>query len=255
VTHVPVDEVFGDDYLYFYADWLTDERSDREAAVIADLARLEPGDRVLDVPCGHGRIANRLAARGARVVGIDVTPSFIDIARADAAERGVTADFRLGDMRDLDVADAEFDVVVNWFTAFGYFDDDIDRQVLAGFRRVLAPGGLLIVDTINREHVARLQTIPGRPAFVAERGDDFMFDRPVLDLLTGRSETERVTIRDGVVRRTHFSVRVLTVPEWREWLNTAGFGEPAFLDEDGAPFTGAGHRLVIVAPADRAVRR
>lgn len=57
-------ELFDDDYLYFYVDVLGDERSDAAAEVVARLLSLAPGMRVLDVPCGEGRIAGRLAQRG-----------------------------------------------------------------------------------------------------------------------------------------------------------------------------------------------
>ena len=65
------------------------------------LLDLEPGMEVLDLACGHGRIANRLTQRGARVTGLDATPLFLEHARRDAAERGVEVDYVAGDMRSL----------------------------------------------------------------------------------------------------------------------------------------------------------
>jgi cyclopropane fatty-acyl-phospholipid synthase-like methyltransferase len=62
-------EIFGEDYLHFYAPLLTDERTDREVELILRLLALPVGARLLDCPCGHGRIANRLAARGLEVTG------------------------------------------------------------------------------------------------------------------------------------------------------------------------------------------
>ena len=70
-------EVFGEDYLYFYEPMLTDELSDRQAELVFGLLELEAGAEVLDLACGHGRIANRLAARGARVKGLDADPFFL----------------------------------------------------------------------------------------------------------------------------------------------------------------------------------
>jgi cyclopropane fatty-acyl-phospholipid synthase-like methyltransferase len=68
-TRMPVPpELFDEDYLYFYDEVLSAERADADAEVVARLLRLEPGARVLDVPCGTGRIAGRLAARGCEVV-------------------------------------------------------------------------------------------------------------------------------------------------------------------------------------------
>jgi 2-polyprenyl-3-methyl-5-hydroxy-6-metoxy-1,4-benzoquinol methylase len=87
------EEVFDADDLYFYETRLTDERSDQEAELVWDLLGLSAGKEVLDLACGHGRIANRLAERGARVTGLDATPLFLERARADAAARGVEVDY------------------------------------------------------------------------------------------------------------------------------------------------------------------
>ena len=107
--------LFTDDYLYFFADHL-EERSDAEADLIWRLLGLEPGMEVLDLACGHGRIANRLAGRGCRVTGLDSTELFLDHARRDAAERNVTVEYVHGDMRELPWRD-RFDAIFNWFTA------------------------------------------------------------------------------------------------------------------------------------------
>jgi SAM-dependent methyltransferase len=61
----------------------------------------ESGDEVLDVPCGHGRIANGLAARGASATGLDASPLFLERARTDAAARGVKVEYIQADMRNL----------------------------------------------------------------------------------------------------------------------------------------------------------
>jgi SAM-dependent methyltransferase len=121
MEYVP-QEAFGEDYLYFYDAFLTDEVSDAQADRLWRLLELESGVEVLDVPCGHGRIANRLAARGASVTGLDADPLFLERARADAAARGVEVEYIQGDMSTLPWEES-FDLVLNWFSSFGYFDD------------------------------------------------------------------------------------------------------------------------------------
>src|SRR5215211_8756747 len=90
---------FDEDYLYFYEDLLSPERTAAEVDLIWKLLELEPGLELLDLACGHGRIANPLAERGVRVTGLDATPLFLELARADAAERGVEVEYVEGDMR------------------------------------------------------------------------------------------------------------------------------------------------------------
>src|SRR4051812_42386441 len=81
VMQFDFDELFDEDYLYFYATHLTDEKNDTDTDAIVSSLGLQPGDAVLDAPCGHGRISNRLAARGIEVTGVDVTEVFLDVAR------------------------------------------------------------------------------------------------------------------------------------------------------------------------------
>jgi SAM-dependent methyltransferase len=236
------EEVFDDDYLYFYEPLLTDEASDRQAELIWRLLELEPGMEVLDLACGHGRIANRLAARGVRVTGLDATPLFLERARADAATRGVDVDYVEGDMRELPWDD-RFDRVVCWFTSFGYFDDGDNRRVLREARRALRSGGRLLIENNNPAELLRRWL----PWVVTERDGDFSIDRSTFDPVSGRANTERVLIRDGRVRRFSFSVRMFIAAELRDWLLDAGFAQVDFYDGDGEPLTAEGRRMLTIA--------
>lgn len=236
------EQVFDEDYLYFYETFLTDELSDRQTELLWRLLELEPGMEVLDLACGHGRIANRLAERGARVTGLDATPLFLERARADAAARGVEVEYVEGDMRRLPWTE-RFDRIVNWFTAFGYFDDDENRLVLREAHRALKPTGRLAIENNNlAELLGRWQ-----PAQVVEREDDFAIDRSRFDPTTGRATTERVIVRDGRTRRFEFSVRMFVAAELRDWLLDAGFVDVEFYDGKGEPLTTEGGRMVTIA--------
>ena len=90
-------ELFDDDYLYFYADQISAGR-DADAELVWRLLDLQPGLRVLDVPCGEGRIGGRLSGMGCGVVGVDYTEAWIELARKQYPE--VT--FEVGDMRSIE---------------------------------------------------------------------------------------------------------------------------------------------------------
>ena len=237
------EQLFDEDYLYFYEDFLGDEQSDTEAELIWRLLELEPGMEVLDLACGHGRIANRLAERGANVTGLDATPLFLERARADAAARGVEVDYVEGDMRELPW-ESRFDRIVNWFTAFGYFgDDEEDRRVLLAAHRALRQGGRLLIENNNTA------ALLGRwlPAFVIERDGNLMIDRSRFDPVSGRATTERVIVRDGTTRRMTFSVRMFIAVELGAWLRDAGFSAVDFFDREGEPLTVESRRMLTVA--------
>lgn len=236
------DEVFDEDYLYFYEPLLTDEASDTQCDLIWRLLELEPEMEVLDLACGHGRIANRLAAKGVRVTGLDATPLFLERARADAAARGVQVEYVEGDMRELPW-EARFDRVVSWFTSFGYFDDDDNRRVLREARRVLRPGGRLLLEANNPAELLPRWL----PYVVTERDGDFSIDRSTFDPVSGRANTERALVRGGRTRRFTFSVRMFMAAELRDWLLDAGFDAVDFYDGDGEPLTAQGRRMITIA--------
>ena len=241
MEHMPP-EAFGEDYLYFYDAFLTDEVSDAQTDRLWRLLGLEEGVEVLDVPCGHGRIANRLAARGASVTGFDADSVFLERARSDAAARGVEVDYVQGDMSTLPWEE-RFDLVLNWFTSFGYFDDEGNRAWLREARKTLRLGGRLAIELWNRDAFARNWL----PVTMSERDGDLQVDRHALDLLTGRAETDRFIVRGGRVRTVHFSVRFFTFTELRDWLLAAGFSSVDVSGQEGEALDLQVRRMVVVA--------
>jgi SAM-dependent methyltransferase len=236
------DGLFDEDYLHFYVEQL-EGPADAEVDLFWRLLELEPGKEVLDLACGHGRIANRLAGRGCRLTGLDATPLFLERARSDAAARGVSVTYIEGDMRLLPWDDEHFDRVINVFTAFGYFDDADNRRVLAEVARVLRPGGRLAMELNNRDWLIR----NFQPASVVDRAGDLMIDQRRLEPLTGRIVTERTVVRQGQVRRIPFFVRLFTFTEMRDWLLGAGFATVHGYGADGAPLAMESPRMIMIA--------
>jgi SAM-dependent methyltransferase len=236
------DGLFDEDYLYFYAHRTDSAHNDAETELIWRLLRLEPDMAVLDLACGHGRIANRLAERGCEVTGLDSATLFLERAREDARTRGVAVEYVWGDMRELPWYD-RFDVVISWFTAFGYFDDPDNRRVLAEVYQALRPGGRLVLDLNNYTSLLR----DYQPCHATELDGNLLVDRRRLDPLTGRNIAERTVVRNGRVRRIPYFVRLFTFPELRDWLLDAGFSGVTGYGDDGGPLTVESSRMIVVA--------
>lgn len=120
---------------------------EKVADTITDLheavtARLEPrpGVKWLDLGCGTGAVAERAAAQGAEVTGIDLAPVLIETARQRAGERGLDIDYRVGDVERLEVGDHAYDVVSS---VVGTMFAPDHRAVASELARVTKPGGRL----------------------------------------------------------------------------------------------------------------
>jgi demethylmenaquinone methyltransferase/2-methoxy-6-polyprenyl-1,4-benzoquinol methylase/phosphoethanolamine N-methyltransferase len=117
-----------------------------------DKAGLKPGSRVLDVGCGTGSLAlkakERVGSTG-MVAGIDASPEMIEVALEKARRAGVEIDFRLEVVEKLPFADQTFDTVLSSLMMH-HLPDDLKRQGLAEIRRVLKPGGSLVIVDFKR---------------------------------------------------------------------------------------------------------
>ena len=221
---------YDEDYLFFSTEITNLERTENELEFIWQALRLQHGAAVLDLACGHGRIANGLAKRGASVTGIEILPLFLERARADATKAGVTVDYRNGDMRELGNI-GPFDAAVLWFFSFGYHSDVENLKVLQEVARVLKPGGRLLIDQYNTAALARAS---GNYT-ILDLGDSLLMQRPICELETGRWGAERIVVRDGTIRRAKFSCRCYSPSELKGMLADAGFSAPTFLGDGFEP--------------------
>ncbi len=133
---------------------MPDERNELETAYLDSIIRLgarKTGKRyntVLDVPCGMGRLHGGLRRCGYDVYGLDINRGFI--AEAKKAHPECADRYLLGDMRSFDIG-MRFDVVVSWFTSFGYFKADDDKRALGAISSHMNRGALVILDLVNEQ--------------------------------------------------------------------------------------------------------
>ncbi|HET9372362.1 MAG TPA: ubiquinone/menaquinone biosynthesis methyltransferase [Vicinamibacterales bacterium] len=115
--------------------WGGDQRWKRR---LTELVPFRAGDRVLDLACGTGDLAFAAAARGARVIGLDITPRMLVLARAKTAGAQVT--WIVGDMGALPIASASCQAIT---TGYGLRNVPDLTAAIDEIVRVLAPGGVV----------------------------------------------------------------------------------------------------------------
>ncbi len=231
-------------WMEMYERFWTPEQNRDMADYLERVLELRPGDHVLDVPCGNGRIAIELAARGYRVTGVDLVPQLLDRARIRARERGVDVRWEQRDMRDLPWPQA-FDAVCCVWGSFGYFDDAGNQAFLDAVARCLKPGGRFALD--NHVTETLLHRLPFRTWHVVD--DDFyILEEGEYDPETARVESRWVYVRQGSVTSLSLSQRLYSYRELVAMLHRAGFTQwKAWADTQGTPFHLKARRLYLVA--------
>ncbi len=129
----------------------------RNSRAVIELAKVKPGDSVLDVACGTGNLtltAASYAGPQGKVHGIDASPEMIDVARKKAARAGTGVVFDVGLAEKLPFPDATFDVIISRL-AIHHLPEELKHAAFAEMLRVLKPGGrVLIADFVQpRNHV------------------------------------------------------------------------------------------------------
>lgn len=146
------------DYLDLYK-----HRDEEDAKKIVTLLfksiKLNKGSRVLDLACGNGRHSVLFAKRGYKVTGIDLSEYLIKQAKEKLKKEyrkySSNLRFEISDMRYINHV-GEFDLVVNIFTSFGYFESDKDNEgVIRSVSRALNRGGYFFMDFLNNHYLEK----------------------------------------------------------------------------------------------------
>jgi SAM-dependent methyltransferase len=218
-----------DEYHLIFADW--DESIAGQARVITGLLHdlgLTSG-AVLDASCGIGTQAIGLAQAGFSVTATDISRASVERCAREAAARGLTMATGVADLRVLDVDGAgDFDAAVSFDNALPHLLDDADlNAACAALRRVLRPGGVLLISIRDYDEVLRQRPSGDLPRrFATEDGERIVFQ--VWDWLPGDRYTVRHFIMNGSrgrwrVAERNTIYRALTRAALSDALRRAGF--------------------------------
>ncbi|MEP6568847.1 MAG: class I SAM-dependent methyltransferase [Acidobacteriota bacterium] len=230
--------------LDFWRAAVSVEQTRAEADFIAAQLQLSNSTKVLDVPCGNGRIAIELAKRGFELTAVDIAAEFIAEAKHKSNQAGMKVDWHHRDMRDLPWA-GEFDGAFCFGNSFGYLDDDANADFLKALSKTLKPGSRFILDApaiaecvLPNFQSSRSIEIAGIKVDIEHRYDHEQ----------GRMFNDFTFTRSGVVDRRPSSQRVYSYRELTELLRSTGL-EPvaAFASLTEEPFRLGSQRLLLVS--------
>jgi SAM-dependent methyltransferase len=198
---------------------ISEEMTRADADFLQRALALPAGSRVLDAPCGNGRLTLELAARGFRTTGVDLAAPFVREGREQAAARKLEATVMQGDIRRLSF-NREFDGAFCYGNCFGYFTDEGNQEFLASVAKALKPGGKFLLDAASCAETL-LRHFEERTW--AQFGDILFLEEQRYEPLEGRFVTDYTLVRDGETEKKTGSHRVYTCREVCSMLERAGF--------------------------------
>lgn len=230
---------FNEDYLLAYAGHSTADAAEQVLALQGWLAIEDR--RVLDLGCGPGRHLAPLAKHAKFVTGVDLSGALLGFASRALPKN---ASLVLSDLRALPFAPGSFDLLTCFFTGFGYLESDAAHtRMLQGWWSALRPGGELLLDYINKDHL--LDSF--EPETRRTEGQVSIEERR--SIVEGRIEKElRFSVPRERPRTYRESVRLYSPGEIESLLEAAGFGDIRLCgDFSGAALEKTSVRLVVAA--------
>lgn len=213
---------FDEEYFSLWSKLFSAEQIAEEAERIWKLLELSEGSRVLDAPCGYGRLSRPLAERGANVLGVDQSKPLLKRAEAD---RGELPDERLRfvcqDLR-IPLSESGFDAALNVFSSLGYGNEENDLALLKTLNRALKPQGLLFIETMHRDAVVATLARGARSPLRLPDGT-LVIEEPEFDAVAGRVDTIWYWWGPSGGGRKSACLRVYTVTELVRLIERAGF--------------------------------
>jgi cyclopropane fatty-acyl-phospholipid synthase-like methyltransferase len=200
---------------FFYSS----EQTRKNADFIWKVLNLKKGLKVLDVPCGNGRIGFELAKKGCVVTGIDFNENIIEKAKQASKKRKLKVDFHIGDMRKISWKN-KFDAAICWWGSFGYFNEKGNRNFIKAVSSSLKKGGRFIIDTHTMETLLPKYQSRGWENF----GNIKVLEDRRFDFVNSRIIVDWIFIKDGKEIKRTSSIQLYTYKELTALLRKFCFG-------------------------------
>ncbi|ALU12117.1 hypothetical protein EYM_00485 [Ignicoccus islandicus DSM 13165] len=211
---------------------------------------------ILDAGCGIGRMTIALAELGYDVIGVDISPNFVEKANERIMRAGVEdkAKCVVGDLRNLPevVGGLRFDAILSWYSSFGFYGDEVDKSILRGFAWIAKKSSLLLIDIENRDSVLKARNYQEKYTWTIEHGDHVMIAESKYDPWTAMDSTVIHVYKRGLsglerVVDLPLKFRLYSLHELAKLYKDSGW-EPmeAYGDWNGSRFALTSPRLILV---------
>lgn len=232
---------FGEEYLALYPHRSAEAAKSETQWIIKTLG-LSAESFVLDVACGAGRHLSWLSQLTRHACGGDLSAVLLQRAKQEFPE--IAKKLSRHDIRSLPFRAESFDAALSLFTSFGYFEtDDEHRRALSEMRRVVKPGGRILLDFFNAPQV--IQTlVPETRRVIAGKQ---VIERRRYDLVNKRIEKEILIGEASSQKRFLESVRAYTEAELRDLFDQAKIElNSVFGGFDGSSFKASSERIILI---------
>jgi cyclopropane fatty-acyl-phospholipid synthase-like methyltransferase len=185
--------------------------------LILENIEIPNGAKILDMACGAGRHAIILARKNFNVTAVDLSENLISISRQSAQNENLNINFVQSDIRNFN-SNNKFDLVINLFTSFGYFETDEENfSVLKKAYSLLVDDGFFVLDFFNSQFLKK-----NLVEFSEENLDNAEIHqyRKIKD---NRVTKKIVITKDGILSTYEESVRMFTEDELVDAIQNIGF--------------------------------
>lgn len=227
-------------------DWLFRparfQSAKEEVERIVTLSGIRSGN-VLDLCCGPGRHAFEFARLGFNVTAVDASSFLLGKAKKLCSDLD-NVEFVHADMRDF-VRPNHFDLVINMFTSFGYFEDQDDNmKVLRNVKKSLKNDGKLLMEMVSKE----VLLLNYRDSVVSEQGSKMLIEKHSFEPGMARMRNQWIVLEAGEYKVYSLQHYVYSGQELKMMLQTCGFSNVELYGSlDGTAYDLNARRLVVVA--------
>jgi SAM-dependent methyltransferase len=205
-------------YIEFQLKMFSKAHTIEQSKFIIDVLKLKKKNKVLDVPCGNGRISNELSKRGIYVTGVDNNEYFLNLAKKQSKKNKLSSVFLNNEMYNINF-EREFDTVLCFWGSFGYFDDSKNVMFLEKVYKALKPHGKFLVNT----HIIDTLLPKFQNSGWMKAGDIYILEKREYDPYSSRINCNWTFIKNGRIENKFSSIRLYSYLELITLLKNIGF--------------------------------